>query len=160
MEWYDWLMIGAWILIFLTTLIVEVETSNLTTIWFCAASVITLVLTITIPWILDRPLIQVAIFIVASGILLGTTLPLMKKIKRTDFIPTNTDKIIGKNGLVTKDILPDEIGEVKVDNTLWRAINNDGLTFKIGERVHIDAISGIKVVVSKLSDLENPVHII
>lgn len=160
MEWFDWLMIAAWIVIFLATLIIEIETSNLTTIWFCIAAIITLILTISIPWVLDRPLMQVAIFVAAAGTLLAITLPLMRKVKRTDFIPTNSDKIIGKIGIVTKEITPNEIGEIKVDNTLWRAINNDGLTFQIGEEVHIDNISGIKAIVSRLDDESSPVHII
>jgi membrane protein implicated in regulation of membrane protease activity len=52
--------------------------------------------------------------------------------------------------VVTKEILPNEIGEVKIDNQLWRAVNNEGLAFQPGEKVIVDAISGIKLVVSKI----------
>lgn len=148
----DWIMIGTWAFVFIATLIIEIETTNLTTIWFSISALLTLILTATIPFVLNSPLLQVGIFVIVSGILLFVTLPIMKKVKRTDFIPTNTDKIIGKLAIVTKDVYPNEIGEVKVDNTLWRAIGASEEIFMKGEKVHINSISGIKVIISKIDN--------
>jgi membrane protein implicated in regulation of membrane protease activity len=70
---------------------------------------------------------------------------------KTGIIRTNTDRFIGEIGIITQKILPNEIGEVKIENQLWRAINHEGLVFEPGEAVIIDAISGIKLVVSKIN---------
>jgi membrane protein implicated in regulation of membrane protease activity len=72
-----------------------------------------------------------------------------------DIIKTNSDRLIGMVGIVTQAIVPNEIGEVKVDNNLWRAVNNDNLSFVVGEKVLIDAIVGIKLVVSKIGGNNN-----
>lgn len=145
-QFIDWFMIIAWALIFIITLIIELETMDLVTIWFCISSVVTLVCGI----LFASPIWQIIIFVVLSVVLLLATRPLTKKMMQRDIIPTNTDRLIGKIGLVTKEIMPYEIGEIKVENELWRAINKDGLTFNVGEKVSIDAIEGIKLVVSKL----------
>lgn len=143
----DWFMIIAWGIVFVVTLIIELETADLTTIWFCISSIIALICGI----MFAPPMWQIVIFIVSSGILILATKPLVKKFTKNERIRTNADRVIGMTGMVTKAIVPGEIGEVKVDNNLWRAVNNEGLSFAVGEAVSIDAISGIKLVVSKLN---------
>lgn len=146
-----WSMVIAWALIFIITLIVELETSDLVTIWFCLGSLIALILaTLSI-----KPLMQVIVFVLVSFILILITMPLTKKMMTRDVVKTNSDKVIGMIGVVTQEIKPDEIGEVKVNNSLWRAINNNGLSFNVGEKVIIDGITGIKLVVSKLEGSTN-----
>ena len=54
--------------------------------------------------------------------------------------------------IVTKKIDVDEIGEVKIEGRLWRAINNNGLTFEENEKVLVKAISGTKLIVSKVEE--------
>ncbi len=90
------------------------------------------------------------LFLVLSVVLILATKPLAKKRMRGTYVRTNTDRFIGMVAVVTKEILPNEIGEVKIDNQLWRAVNNEGLAFQPGEKVIVDAISGIKLVVSKI----------
>jgi len=72
-----------------------------------------------------------------------------------EIIRTNTDKIIGMVGQVTKTIFPDEVGEIKVDNNTWRAICNEAVIVEVGEKVLINAVSGNKAVVSKINDQSN-----
>ncbi|MGD9605152.1 MAG: NfeD family protein [Bacilli bacterium] len=147
----DWIMMITWLAVFVITLIVELETSNLTTIWFCVSSVVAIVCGV----FFADPYLQVIIFVVLSLILVLATRPLTKKMMRRDIIKTNSDRLIGMIGIVTKEIVPNEIGEIKVDNNLWRAINNDNLSFVVGEKVLIDAIVGIKLVVSKVEGNNN-----
>lgn len=144
----DWFFVALWGIIFVVTLIIELETMDLTTIWFCVSSLITLICGVTFA----PPYLQVIIFISLSVILIVLTRPLTKKMMKTEIIRTNTDRVVGMIAIVTKEIVPNEIGEVKVENSFWRAINNDNLSFKIGEKVIVDAIVGIKLVVSKLDD--------
>jgi membrane protein implicated in regulation of membrane protease activity len=147
----DWIMMVAWVVVFILTLVIELETMNLTTIWFCVSSVITIICGI----LFAGPYLQIGIFVALSIILVLATRPLTKKMMSRDIIKTNSDRLIGMIGIVTKAIIPNEIGEVKVDNNLWRAVNNDNLSFDVGEKVLIDAIVGIKLVVSKIEGNTN-----
>ena len=67
-------------------------------------------------------------------------------------IRTNADKIITQIGVVTKEISDDEIGEVKVNNELWRAVSVDSSNINVGEKVSIVSFNGNKVVVSKIKN--------
>ncbi|MFY9421739.1 MAG: NfeD family protein [Bacilli bacterium] len=142
----DWFMVAAWGIIFVVTLIIELETADLVTIWFSLSALITLICGV----IFLKPLYQILLFLVLSVVLILATKPLAKKRMRGTYVRTNTDRFIGMVAVVTKEILPNEIGEVKIDNQLWRAVNNEGLAFQPGEKVIVDAISGIKLVVSKI----------
>lgn len=142
----DWFMVAAWGIIFVVTLIIELETADLVTIWFSLSALITLICGV----IFLKPLYQILLFLVLSVVLILATKPLAKKRMRGTYVRTNTDRFIGMVAVVTKEILPNEIGEVKIDNQLWRAVNNEGLAFQPGEKVIVDAISGIKLVVSRI----------
>jgi len=142
----DWFMVVAWGVIFLVTLFIELETMDLITIWFCISALVTCVFGI----MFLAPIWQCVMFVGLSFALIIITQPLAKKRMKTGIIKTNTDRLVGEIGIVTKEIVPNEIGEIKVENQLWRAINNEGLSFTVGEEVMIDAISGIKLVVSKV----------
>lgn len=139
-------MIAIWAVIFILTLIIELETADLTTIWFCVASLIALICSI----FSMNPLYQVIVFVASSFVLILATRPLTKKMMNKEIIHTNTDKLIGMIALVTKQITDGEIGEVKVDNNLWRAISIDGTTIEENEKVIIKSLSGNKVIVSKI----------
>ena len=41
-----YIMIAVWAIIFIVTLIIELETADLTTIWFCVSSLVTLICTL------------------------------------------------------------------------------------------------------------------
>lgn len=147
----EWTMIILWAIVFVVTLVIELQTMNLTTIWFCISALVALICGITFA----KPELQLLIFVILSFVLLIITRPIARKMTRKEFTRTNADRVIGMIGLVTKEIVPFEIGEVKVENNLWRAINNEGLTFAVGEKVSIDGIVGIKVLVSKISEISN-----
>lgn len=143
---YDIMYISFWAIVFIATLIHEIQSFNLTTIWFCISALVSLVLAIFGVHIV----IQVVVFIVLSIILLLATKPLVKKFKSRPTVRTNADRIIGKIAKVTKKIEKNNYGEIIVDNNYWRAICKDDETYKVGEEVIIKEIEGIKVIVSKL----------
>ena len=60
---------------------------------------------------------------------------------------TNLDRIIGMKGVVTEDIEEMNIGEIKVDGKRWSATSNT--TLKVGEKVKILKINGVKVEVER-----------
>lgn len=148
-------MIAIWAVIFVVTLIIELETADLTTIWFCVSSLITLICSF---FSLDI-LYQIIIFVALSFVLILATRPLTKKMMNKDIIHTNTDKLVGMIATVTKKIIDGEIGEVKVDNNLWRAISIDGISINENEKVIVNSLSGNKVVVSKIKS-DNDIEIL
>lgn len=151
----EWLMVALWGVVFVTTLVVELCTANLTTIWFCVASALTLICAA----LQVNPGLQVIIFVFLSLVLVFATRPLTKKMMNTEIVHTNSDKVIGMIGIVTKDIVEDEIGEIKVDNNLWRAVSLSG-DAHVGEKVSVVSISGNKVVVSKAATKNGEENII
>ena len=150
-----WAMIILWSIIFITTLIIELETADLTCIWFCLASLVSLVCAI----FKMQAVFQVLVFAAVATLLILATKPITKKMMKTEIIHTNTDKLIGMVGTITKDIIDDSIGEVKVNNEFWRAICIEGDNIKTDEKVIITALSGNKVVVTK-ANKNNDIEII
>ena len=63
---------------------------------------------------------------------------------------TNLDRVIGMKGIVTQDIVPMNIGEIKVDGKLWSAISDEKLV--TGDIVEILQIDGVKLKVKKWED--------
>lgn len=143
-----WTMIILWSVFIVITIIVELQTTDLITIWFTIGAIGAIIAAA-----LNAPaLLQVGIFLFVSILLLLATRPLTKNMMQKSIIKTNADKVVGMIGIVTKEILPDEIGEVKVDNMLWRATNLENEHFVVGEKVSVDAISGTKVIISKINN--------
>ena len=148
-----WILIWAFIII--ATIIVELATDALLTIWFTLGAVVALIVLAFggCEWV------QLISFVGSSAIFLVATRPLTKKMMRRSIIKTNADRLVGTIAIVTKGFNAGEIGEVKVDGVYWRAVNLDGVSFQEGEKVMIDAITGTKLVVSKLED-ENKIEIL
>jgi membrane protein implicated in regulation of membrane protease activity len=144
----DIIYISFWAIVFVATLAHEIQSLNLTTIWFCISALVSLILAIFGVHIA----IQVGVFIVLSIVLLLVTKPLVKKFKNRPAVRTNVDRIIGKIAKVTQKIEGNNYGEVIIDNNYWRAICRDKSTFEVGEEVVILGIEGIKVVVSKIEE--------
>ena len=142
------IMAIVWAVFIVVTAIIELQTSDLVTIWFTIGAVGALIAAL---FKLDI-WIQLVIFLAISTICILLTRPLAKKLQQKEIIRTNSDKVIGKIGVITKTIVAEDIGEVKVDGKEWRAINNDGLTFEVGEKVIVEAISGTKLIVSKTNE--------
>ena len=148
-------MIILWSIIFITTLIIELETADLTCIWFCLASLVSLVCAI----FKMQAVFQVLVFAAVATLLILATKPITKKMMKTEIIHTNTDRLIGMVGTITQEIIDDSIGEVKVNNELWRAVCIEGDTINVGEKVIVTALSGNKVVVTK-ANKNNDIEII
>lgn len=132
-----------WFLLFLVLLIIEIFTVDLVSIWFALAAVIVGFLSLAI----DSVVIQTVIFIVLAIVLLVISRPFMKKMKVRKVVPTNLDRVIGRDGVVTREITEDEPGEVKVLSTLWTAIADEELS--VGDKVVVEKIEGVKIIVKK-----------
>ena len=137
-------IIFVWLIFAVFMLICEGLTSQLVSIWFvigglCAAATC---------FFTDSILIQSLVFIVVSLVCLVATRPLVKKFVSNKKEPTNSDRLIGRVGLVTTDILNHTgEGQVNVDGKIWSAKSIDDNDIKAGANVKVCSIEGVKLVV-------------
>lgn len=95
--------------------------------------------------------VQVLVFASVSVLLLAFTAPLGKKMRVGKKAVTNADRLIGAVGVVLERI--DDIekrGTVKVMGQVWSASATDSADIDIGEKVIVEAIEGVHLVVKKL----------
>lgn len=136
----------AWFVAFLILLFIEIITVNLVTIWFAVGSLAALVTA----FLTDSFVIQMVVFLIVSVVALLITKPLMKKFKSFQITPTNSDRVIGKIGEVTKKIEKNKYGEVKVFGNTWTAYCKEELD--VGTKVKVLEIEGVKLIVEKEED--------
>lgn len=143
------LMIAIWSVILIGTIVIELETSDLVTIWFTIGAVVALVSAAFGLGIVY----QVALFIVTSLVLLFATRPLTKRFMDKEVIKTNADRLVGMHGTVVADIPFEGRGEIRVSEQLWTAISASNKAIQAGTRVVVLDIIGNKLLVDVLEDL-------
>ena len=142
---YMW---GIWLCLSIFFLVVEWMTVELISIWFTGASIVAMILAL-----LNVPLgWQIAAFCVVSVLLIVFTRPIVARYLKRNESRTNVDTLIGEVATVTKEILPDERGEVKVKGQYWLAVATDNNLIEAGKKVSILAIEGAKLIVKKFEE--------
>lgn len=132
-----------WLGMIIFLVIIEIASINLTTIWFVASALVSLV----VSFFYDNFLVQFGIFVILGIILLITTRPILLKWFHPVEVKTNLDRVIGMSGIVTEDILPLETGEVKVDGKRWSAYSDKEI--KKDSLIVVKEINGVKLKVEK-----------
>ena len=115
-------MFYIWLAIAVVLAIIEMSTINLVSIWYIISSIVTMIISI----FTDNVVIQVAIFVLGGTLLLLLTKDTIKKILPVN-TKTNIDRIIGMEGIVTKEITKKLPGEVKVDGKHWTAVADESI---------------------------------
>lgn len=134
-----------WVIAAVVFSILEAITLGLTSLWFALAALVALIAAL-----LGAPFfIQVILFAVASVLFLIVTKPLAKDLLKIGGERTNVDALIGERALVTTDIRPFSMGQVKVNGQFWSALAEDGEPLNINETVIIQSIEGVKLIVKK-----------
>ena len=133
----------SWLILFVILIILELCTINLTTIWFAFGALLAYVTSL----FFDNVLIQTTVFLVVSVATLIFTRPIVKKYLLKKPSRTNADMLIGQVGRVNKEIVKDNVGEVKIDGKYWSAKSNKKI--KEGSKVEILSIEGVKLIVEK-----------
>ncbi|MCI6859033.1 MAG: NfeD family protein [Eubacterium sp.] len=132
--------------------IIEMLTMGLTTVWFAAGALIgALMAALSLPlWS------QIIAFAAVSFFLLVLTRPWALKFFNNKRERTNVDSLIGQTGVVTQEI--DNLGargQVRVRGQIWTARSiSDERKFSEGEKVVVEKISGVKVIVKPLGKAE------
>lgn len=138
-------MVYVWLGLIVAFTVIEAATVNLVSVWFIGGSVAGLICAI-----LDAPaLLQFAVFILVSALLLALLRPLVKKYLRVKPSRTNADRLLGQEALVTEDIDNlRETGAIRVNGVLWTAKSALDTQIPSGSRVIIERIEGAKVYVT------------
>lgn len=144
-------LVIVWAIIAIASIVIEFETANLVSIWFAAGGIAGIICVI-----LEQAIwVQIVAFVIVSAIFVVGTRPFVKKISANQTILTNADRYVGMIATVTKSIKEGEKGEVKVEFQLWPAIaKNSDFTFEVGEKCLISNISGNKLIVDKIKEIE------
>ncbi|MCR5705349.1 MAG: NfeD family protein [Acholeplasmatales bacterium] len=145
-------MIFVWLGIAIVALVVELNTTDLSSIWATVGGAITAIVAIWchIIWV------QIIVFLVIS--ILGIVLirPYVKRYVKRNEIETNVDSLIGKKAICVDDIAPDNVGACKIDGKVWSAIaKDDTITINVGQKVEILSIDGVKLIVKPVDNKNN-----
>lgn len=134
-----------WIIAFIVFIVLEILTVNLVSIWFAIGALVAYI----ISFFTNSFIVEISSFLVASAIALFITKPLVKKFSNSsiDSLKLNINRIIGQVGVVTKPILKDLGGEVKVNGQFWMAILEDDEEIAKGSKVIVKGFKGVKLVV-------------
>jgi len=140
-------MIIIWIVAIVIFVVIEAATIQLVSIWFGIAAIVALI----VAALGAEIWLQVVVFIVVAALLLILTRPIVKRLqKKSPGAKTNADRVIGEQAVVLKAIDNDRAeGQVKVLGQIWTARSENGAKIPAGQKVVVQAIQGVKVIVSE-----------
>lgn len=130
--------------------IVEAMTVSLVSIWFALGAVSAI-----IPAFLNVPIWgQILVFLVVSALAFAFTRKFLKDVIKVKKQPTNSDVLIGADGMVTADVNNLEgTGKVYISGLTWSARSENGENIPKGTVVTVGKIEGVTLIV-KTKELE------
>lgn len=138
-----------WLALLILFVIGEGVTVGLVSIWFAAGSLAALLCALG-----NGPLwLQVVLFIVVSALCLLAVRPLARKYVNGKVQPTNADRILGAQAMVTQDI--DNLqgkGAVQIGGVTWSARSEHNTPISAGTLIRILRIEGVKVYVEPVKE--------
>lgn len=138
-------MLFVWLVLLIVFIVIELATMGLTTIWFAGGALLAAAAAA-----MHAPLvIQVALFLIVSILLLFFTRPIAVRYFNKDRIKTNVESMVGRQAIVISEIDNLEgIGQVTVGGQEWTARSMDeNQKIAVGTVVLVRAISGVKLIV-------------
>ena len=138
--WQVWLIISGAFLIF------EIITIGFLVFWFAVGALLAMI----VSFFVDNIIIQTSVFVVSSALLLFLTRPVVNKFTQKNAEQTNAFSIIGKKGIVIKEIDPlTGSGQIKVDSEVWssKVEGNSDSKVPVGTEVEVTSIDGVKAIV-------------
>ena len=137
--WQLWLIIAG------ICFIVEIATVGFLVFWFGVGALVTMIVSFFVPDIY----IQTFIFLITSTVLLFLTKPFVKKfVNKEKVVNTNAYSIIGKTGIVVKEI--NSIlgtGQVKIGTEVWSAKIDSEEIIPVDTEITVTGIDGVKAIV-------------
>ena len=135
-----------WLILMIVFLVVEFSTVGLVSIWMAGGALVTMFISLTgiaFKW-------QLVIFVLISFLFLILTRPFVIKHVNNAHEKTNSDKIIGKEVVVTEKIDNNaQSGKAVYEGMVWTARSKDNKrTYDKDDIVVVNAIEGVKLIVS------------
>ncbi|MBQ5329392.1 MAG: NfeD family protein [Oscillospiraceae bacterium] len=133
-----------WLIVAVILGIMEAVTVSLISVWFAIGA-----LAAIIPAYFGVPLWgQILVFLAVSAIAFAFTKRFFKDVVKVKKQPTNSDGLIGTDGIVTAEINNLEgAGKVYISGLTWSARSKNGETIPEGAVVTVDKIEGATLVV-------------
>ena len=134
-----------WIILSGIFFMIEMATIGFLVFWFGVGALLAMIVSL----FTSNLAIQTTVFVFSSTILLFFTRPFVNRFTKNDNeVQTNAYSIIGKKGLVTKDIDPIRgKGQIQIGSEIWSAKSVDNRKIEKGLEVEILEIDGVKAVV-------------
>ncbi len=146
-------MFWVWLAIIAISLVIEIITLDLVSVWFAFGALIPFILAAIGGIAIE---IQISIFVVVTALLIIFLRKYAQKLLFKNMnAKTNVDSLVGKTYRLLEDTDFEHIGSVKVNDVIWTAISEDGKLLKKGSLVEIVNVDGNKLVVKKSSKAEN-----
>ena len=140
-------MFYVWIIMLVLAVIIEIATTDLTSIWFAAGAFAALILNLFVE---DELIwLQVMIFAVVSIAAIIICKPLIKKKISSAVVETNANALIGKTVVVVDPISMHNPGSIKVEGIEWTA-KAENESFEPGDLVEIVSITGNTMLVKSI----------
>lgn len=136
-------MVWIWTAVFIVSIVVEIVTVELASIWFTFGSFVAFILALCHV----NESIQIIVFLVSSVLLFIGLRPLLVKLLKNNKEKTNVDSLVGTVHTLQKEIGQEEAGEIKLNGVVWRAVSEENENIAAGEKVQIVAVKGNKLIV-------------
>ena len=132
--------------------IIEIFTVGFLIFWLGIGALLAML----ISFLTNNIIIQTAVFVISSGILIFATKPLVNKLTKTETVPTNVYSVVGKKGIVIEDInYSTGTGQIKSEGEVWSAKTNEQINIPKGTDIEIESIDGVKVILKPLNTINN-----
>ncbi len=142
-----------WVTAFIVFAVSEAISVRLIAIWFAIGSIAAFIAAL-----MDMSFwMQIVVFFICSFLLLVLTKPLTKRFINQNCEGSNADCLIGKIGIVIEMIDNQRArGRVSVNGAEWAARSCDDTVIAVDEKVTIESIDGVKVMVTKRNPQKLP----
>ena len=141
----EYLVVGAWFLLAIIALVVELETAELVSVWFVVGAFVAMVVSACVP---TNYIAQIVSFAIVSIIALLILRPILSKkynLRKTQVDNINT--LEGYKGFAETDIDANE-GKVNVNGTSWQA-KSEGSNILKGSKIVVVKEDNITLVVKE-----------
>ena len=140
-------MFYIWIILMVLAVIIEIATTDLTSIWFAVGALFALLLNL---FVHDNFIwLQVMLFAIVSIAAIFVIKPIIKKKMSSDKVETNVNALVGKTVVVMSSISLHNPGSIKTEGIEWTAITEDE-SFEPGDMVEIVGITGNTILVKSI----------
>lgn len=148
---FDFPLWALWLALVIIFIIIEACTMGLTTIWLAAGCLVAMIMELLgATW--QAELVTMGIVSIVCFVLcLIWIRPMLDKVGARKAVPTNFDRIIGKEGVVTTTINPEvDTGLIRVMGQVWSA-KADQKIYE-GMKVKVIAVEGVKAMVEPIPE--------